>query len=221
MYLGYTIFAEVNQVSVVGADLQGDSLSHQFENEDFNAGGSFSLAGETLTYIPGGYTSGGPVADPEISFYDRYTFRISDGTNLSPFIDVRIISLNPDTVPVDSVDGVPDAWMSDNFGSASGSTASADPDGDGLTNIQEFLLGTDPNDANSRFQVVAFDENALEWSSQRFDNYRVESTDDLESPTWEFEALVTQDETDATFIYRDLPAFGASTKKFYRVKRLD
>jgi hypothetical protein len=51
-------------------------------------------------------------------------------------------------------DGVPDSWMSQYFGHAAGqagdySRAQDDADGDGMTNLQEFLAGTDPLDPQS------------------------------------------------------------------------
>jgi len=59
-------------------------------------------------------------------------------------------------------DGLPDAWMLQHFGHADAqagdlSRAGDDPDGDGLTNLQEYLTGSDPHDAGSplRFTSVA------------------------------------------------------------------
>jgi hypothetical protein len=43
-------------------------------------------------------------------------------------------------------DGLPDFWESLHFESATGASFSADPDGDGLTNLKEYeLFGSDPN----------------------------------------------------------------------------
>ena len=73
-------------------------------------------------------------------------------------------------------DGLPDGWPT---------PPSDDPDGDGLTNQQEFLAGTDPWDAGSapRIQQVTglF---ALEFNSVATKLYRVEFTDDLSANTW-------------------------------------
>ncbi len=57
-----------------------------------------------------------------------------------------------DFIVIDSDgDGIPDAWKIEYFGSitAPGSGAGDDPDGDGLTNMQEFLLGTDPTNPDT------------------------------------------------------------------------
>ncbi|MFA7345880.1 MAG: hypothetical protein WC003_16390, partial [Terrimicrobiaceae bacterium] len=42
-------------------------------------------------------------------------------------------------------DGLPDAWERQHFGNTS-AEANADPDGDGLTNVQEYQQGSGPND---------------------------------------------------------------------------
>jgi hypothetical protein len=51
-------------------------------------------------------------------------------------------------------DGIPDWWMMKYFGhptgkASDGSLASSDPDGDGLTNLQEYIGGTNPRYPNS------------------------------------------------------------------------
>jgi hypothetical protein len=44
-------------------------------------------------------------------------------------------------------DGLPDGWEKFHFGSLGASTLSADPDGDGLSNQVELMLGMDPSAA--------------------------------------------------------------------------
>ncbi len=57
-------------------------------------------------------------------------------------------------------DGIPDWWMLGYFNHSTGqagdnSMANQDADGDGMSNLQEFLTGTDPLDANSAFRITA------------------------------------------------------------------
>jgi len=51
--------------------------------------------------------------------------------------------------------GIPDAWTVFHFGATNvpGSGASEDADHDGMSNLKEYLSGTDPNSAKSRFGV--------------------------------------------------------------------
>ena len=59
-----------------------------------------------------------------------------------------------------SADGIPDAWKILNFGPSwatnPNALANADPDGDGITNRQEYLDGTNPNNPNSALKIVTF-----------------------------------------------------------------
>src|ERR1019366_9787816 len=51
-------------------------------------------------------------------------------------------------------DGLPVAWLLSNFGTTN-INASADPDHDGMSNLQEYLAGTDPNNASSILRITA------------------------------------------------------------------
>jgi hypothetical protein len=57
-------------------------------------------------------------------------------------------------------DGLPDAWQIHYFGSITSPDArpDADPDHDGLNNLQEYLAGTDPTDPTSVFKFAAVNQ---------------------------------------------------------------
>lgn len=87
------------------------------------------------------------------------------------------IDLVSGTLPADTDgDGLADAWEQQYFG---GLTANPDedPDGDGMTNLREYLAGTNPVDAQSRFEVVEINPLPagiqIRWSSQPNRSYRV------------------------------------------------
>jgi hypothetical protein len=59
-------------------------------------------------------------------------------------------------------DGIHDSWRVQFFGSTGANTnqsscASCNPDGDGFSNLQEYLAGTDPTNASSAFRVLSLE----------------------------------------------------------------
>ena len=90
-------------------------------------------------------------------------------------------------------DGIPDAWRLRHFGSVSNllSAANADADGDGVSNLAEFLAGTDPNDAQSNFQMRAQrgtnaspHEIVIRFPTAFAKNYVLESSPSLFGTNW-------------------------------------
>lgn len=99
------------------------------------------------------------------------------------------------TAMVDSDgDGIPDWWMLQYFGHPTGqagdhSRAQDDFDGDGMSNLQEFLAGTDPTNPNSVFRIQVSFVSAtngvqVSWPASASRNYRVQFKDDLSNPVW-------------------------------------
>jgi hypothetical protein len=67
----------------------------------------------------------------------------SDGDGLSDAFETLVSHTNPHLYSTDGT-GMSDGWEWQYFGSISNSPT-ADPDGDGLSNYQEFMGGTNPN----------------------------------------------------------------------------
>jgi hypothetical protein len=83
------------------------------------------------------------------------------------------------TVVLDSdQDGMPDDWEISFFGSASSGDPNGDPDNDGLSNLQEYLAGTDPMSGSSTLKITGVHRTpegiTLRWSSTSGSIYRVE-----------------------------------------------
>ncbi len=98
-----------------------------------------------------------------------------------------------DFVAVDSdSDGLPDYWMQQYFGhiahvAGDNSQATDDADGDGMTNIEEYVAGTDPTKATNAFRVaLSFAGNTLSISFPTVlgRTYSIETSSQLDAPIW-------------------------------------
>lgn len=79
-------------------------------------------------------------------------------------------------------DGLPDFWEDDHFGGYAG--PHDDPDGDGLTNLREYLSGCDPNSSGSAFLFMNTEPAVtggfiVSWGSQTGRYYTVERSGNL------------------------------------------
>ena len=86
-------------------------------------------------------------------------------------------------------DGLPIAWLLTYFGTTN-VNANADPDGDGMSNMQEYLAGTDPTNPNSNLRITAESfasggtSASLTWHSVMTRYYYIQKTPALGSPVW-------------------------------------
>lgn len=129
------------------------------------------------------------------------TFYLGSLAVSSPVLaDEQAIATAPPVVSiVAETDGIPDAWWIEYFGTTTGVSASADDDGDGFSNAQEFQLGTHPRDASSSFrvrQVVRVPEGlSVAWSAVAGKKYQIFISPGLQPPDWQAQGLpiVAQD----------------------------
>jgi hypothetical protein len=99
------------------------------------------------------------------------------------------ISVTAVYAPVDTVgDGISDIWRNRYFPSGVNDTANADPDGDGMTNLQEFLAGTSPTNTSSVFMLSQSRQDGTAVKFEFFaitgHRYQLEMTGDLLSNSW-------------------------------------
>ena len=115
------------------------------------------------------------------------------------------------------------SWRLTYFGTTSNSgnaADNADPDGDGMTNAQEFAAGTNPTNAASLLKVTGLTVNSdgnitVNFSTVSGKTYRVERSDTLQAGSWS----VLQDNITGTggiFQVTDVGAAG-QPKRFYRI----
>jgi hypothetical protein len=81
----------------------------------------------------------------------------------------------------DDNDGLPDVWEQKYFGNSTNALPFADSDGDGVSNLQEYIAGTDPTSASSQLLITKIEINqnpaslTLTWPSVTNRFYTVEA----------------------------------------------
>ena len=116
-------------------------------------------------------------------------------------------------------DGLPDAYELAHWPLISTTTGSADSDGDGMTNAQEFRAGTDPRNAASILRlgppVTSGSDKIISLPSLAGHTYRIDFADDLLSAN-HWRTLADQiPGTGATLTITD-PGAAALTQRYYR-----
>jgi hypothetical protein len=113
-------------------------------------------------------------------------------------------------------------WRFGNFGTTVNSGAAADnadPDGDGWTNEQEFIGGTDPNSSSSLLKIhqmqASGNDMNLSFPSVLGRTYRVERSDTLLEESW----ITVQDNIPGTGGFIGITDTGgaAQQRRFYRI----
>ncbi len=74
-------------------------------------------------------------------------------TAVGTSLHVIEFSVAPAVIPDADSDGLPDSWENTYFGGTAGQSGATDSDGDGQTNLQEYIAGTNPADVADYFTV--------------------------------------------------------------------
>lgn len=110
------------------------------------------------------------------------TLRTGNGNFAQKFVVDNVKLLGPWSTNL--VDGVPLAWALE-YGLTNnpGEVGRSDTDGDGFTNVAEFLAGTDPNNSSDYFRVdIGVDESGrtvVKWKDNKYMKFDLLESSDL------------------------------------------
>jgi hypothetical protein len=114
-------------------------------------------------------------------------------------------------------------WQSLHFGNSGDPRAGADldPDGDGTSNMNEVLAGTDPLDAGSAMRVLSLERESasatIRWSSVPGKVYQVEWCESLDGP-WAESLPGSRVLAEGEVTTFNDPTIGGINRRFYRVR---
>jgi sugar lactone lactonase YvrE len=103
-----------------------------------------------------------------------------------PSVKDGLVTVGSDRSTSSWNDGIPDWWRLTYFGTISNllSAANLDPDGDGASNYQEYVAGTNPQDSTSVLQITPTTNFTLQWPSVAGKTYALEFSTSLFSTNW-------------------------------------
>ena len=211
----------VNEFTLFGYDLQSPPAALTLISGTLSENlGAFSVAGSKVKFTPAANTPDSGVPNPGSgATYDKHLYRYSDGVNCSAWQPVSVIAFRRDTVPA-SGDGMPDSWMETHFGHKDPGEGpkrgpNDDFDGDGLTNLDEYRLGTNPKRGQSRFDITVQPGDQLQWLARPWGLYALESS--VDGTNWQFRQGIIPTGIGASVT---VPRDAAQARRFLRLRFL-
>ncbi len=142
------------------------------------------------------------------------TYRVAV-TNLAGSVNSSSVALT--VLPDTDGDGLPDSWETTYFGNPTGGSATADGDGDGMSNRDEFIAGTDPGNALSVLRIIRTPANGLlQFVAQTNLGYSVQYSTNLSAALWRsLSNIGVQAQVSTVQVNAPYPA--PEPERFYRV----
>jgi hypothetical protein len=193
---GYIYSANVGWISLGASNGPANGYAYSnISSNDWgvnNVGGSGQLSGMAYGANIGWITFEQTYGLPQVNLLNGQLTGYAYSANVgwislsNSFAVLQTDSISPG--PLDG-NGLPVAWELEYFGTTN-INPNADPDGDGMSNLQEYLAGTNPNDPKSTLRSTAISGNTIgstatiTWTSVPSRLYYVEERTNLTTGAW-------------------------------------
>jgi hypothetical protein len=225
---GYIYAANVGWINLGGGNPTNGIRYQNLSASDFgvNQDGLGNLRGYAYSANIGWINfenSGAPNVDLKTGNFSGYAYSANCGwislSNAAAYAQTDTLYPGPL-----STNGLPIPWLLANFGTTN-VNANSDPDGDGMSNRQEYLAGTNPLDRNDKLQITTFTAQqggapmTVTWQSTPARCYFLQTSLDIGASNW-FDSglgLVAPDGASTTRTVNQASAM----KRFYRVQAVN
>ncbi len=205
-------------IRLSGGSPQNTTIFYPFTAQIISAAGGWNTI-EIPLNDPSGWV-GGTAQDftniiQSVSSVQLYMTRAGTEEQSYELDDFSVAWLMDDDLTIDSDgDTIPDYYESAHSASSTALDPTEDEDVDGVSNLNEYIAGTDAKDAGSLFKITSFEHNGIEgiirFRSFFGRQYTIERKNSLLDAQWTLlDALSVGDGGDLTIIDTNTPAAAA------------